>query len=237
MPRLDDEQEEAYCRVFVSCWNVAKTAKTINMGIDNAYHVSVRPRIRKRIKELNEMNLREADITAKRVLLELARVGFSDIRKIVDADGRLKALVDLDDDVAASISGIEVEQRMESEMIEDLASGEKTQRFTPVVTTKIKRSDKVAALNILAKHFKLVGDEGDGVNALASALADRLDAADRRLAQRQPLQEIEDARIIDNDPARGERRAGEEIPQPRNGHRPDAEGLRNDGSAALAVRE
>ncbi len=37
------------------------------------------------------MNLKAADITAQRVLLELARVGFSDIRKIVDADGRLQA--------------------------------------------------------------------------------------------------------------------------------------------------
>ena len=50
------------------------------------------------------MNLKAADITAQRVLLELARVGFSDIRKIVDADGRLKALIDLDDDTAAARS-------------------------------------------------------------------------------------------------------------------------------------
>ncbi len=145
-----------------------------------------------------------------------------------------KQLIDLDDDTAAAISGIEVESRIESEMVEDLATGEMVKRMSPVITTKIKKSDKVAALNILAKHFKLVGDEGDGVNALASALADRLQSARRRVVN---SQEIEDARIIDNDPAPVLQRGGEGVSQPRDGDRADPEGLRNDGGATLAVRE
>ncbi len=38
-------------------------------------------------------------------------------------------------------------------------------------------------MTLLAKHYKIVGDEGDGVNALASALADRLKMARNRVAE------------------------------------------------------
>mgnify|MGYP007004538981 CR=1 FL=1 len=47
---------------------------------------------------------------------------------------------------------------------------------------KIKRYSKLDALVFLGKHFKLVGDDNDGVNAFANALADRLNAAKRRVA-------------------------------------------------------
>lgn len=228
------QRRELFCRTYAATWDIAEAAKACNYAMNHAIKLLHAPEIIHRIAVLNARNLKAADITAQRVLLELARVGFSDIRKIVDADGRLKQLIDLDDDTAASISGIEVEQRMESELVEDLATGEMVKRMSPVITTKIKKSDKVAALNILAKHFKLVGDEGDGVNALASALADRLQSARRRVVN---SQEIEDARIIDNDPAHVLQRGGEGVSQPRDGDRADPEGLRNDGSAALAVRE
>ena len=57
---------------------------------------------------------------------------------------------------------------------------------------KVKRGDKLGALTLLAKHFKLVSDN-DGVNALAGALADRLNAAKQRvqLVEEVPYEEIE----------------------------------------------
>jgi hypothetical protein len=48
-------------------------------------------------------------------------------------------------------------------------------------TAKVKFMSKDASLTTLAKRFKLIGDEGDGVNALATALADRLKTARSRV--------------------------------------------------------
>lgn len=222
MPRLANEKREAFCRHYVASWDIGTAARAAGYKEQTGRMLACEPDVAYRISELSEMLLKKQDITAERVMLELARVGFSDIRKIVGSDGRLLPLTELDDDIAASIAGVEVEHRMEAE--KDLATGET--RFTPVVTTKIKKSDKVAALNILAKHFKLVGDEGDGVNALASALADRLNTAKRVQVPRViNSEEIEDATYRTNhvQPGHaGERRQGEAVPQPGDRDRPDA---------------
>ena len=42
-----------------------------------------------------------------RVLKELARIGFADIRKLFNEDGSLKRFQDMDDDSAAALSGVQ----------------------------------------------------------------------------------------------------------------------------------
>lgn len=197
MPRLANERHESFARHYAATWDTAKAARASGYAVGTASNMlNERPEVVARIAELNEMLLKRTDITAERVILELGRVAFSDIRKIADENGRLKPIAELDDDIAAAISGIEVETRMERDGEEmDLVTGKMRPKFSSVQVTKVKKSDKVPALNTLAKHFKLVGDEGDGVNALASALADRLNTARRRVVNTQP-QEIEDATIV-----------------------------------------
>jgi phage terminase small subunit len=132
--------------------------------------------------------LKAADITAQRVMLELGRVAFGDVRKVYAPDGSLLPVHELDDDAAAVIAGFEheeVSKRVKGAKVLDLATGEMVDAVVHIHTrtTKVKRYDKNPALTTLAKHFKLVGDEGDGVNALASALADRLNNAHKRAKQ------------------------------------------------------
>jgi phage terminase small subunit len=90
----------------------------------------------------------QAGVRAVDVLRELRRVGFSDPRKLFDAAGNLRPIHDLDDDTAASIAGIDVETRMEG-------NGDDKEAVT---VRKIKRHDKVRALEHLAKHLKLLVD-------------------------------------------------------------------------------
>lgn len=138
--------------------------------------------VRERIAELSETQLQASDITATRVMLELGRIAFSDVRKVFREDGQLIPVHELDDDAAAAIQGIEHETHVLVGRKElNLATGEMEPTVTQVRTTKIKRANKDAALQTLAKHFKLIGDEGDGVNALANALADRLKTARKRV--------------------------------------------------------
>ncbi len=185
MPRLSNEQYERFCRVYAQTLSRSKAAEAAGYTLGSGYQVFIRDDIQARIRELSEKMLKAADITAQRVMLELGRVAFADIRKVFNADGSLIPIHELDDDAAASIAGIEHETRVErgpKKLEMDLATGEmvETREVTSVRTAKIKRFNKDAALGTLAKHFKIVGDEGDGVNALASALADRLKTARKR---------------------------------------------------------
>ena len=202
MPRLADPRREAFAVHYAMTLKGTESAVAAGfsraIAASQATNLLCYDEVVRRIRELQEPRLRAADITAQRVLMELARVSFADIRTAFHDDGRLKNPKDMDDDSAAALTSVHLETRYERDGFDiDPVTGDKTPRLISVHTTKIKRADKVAALNILAKHFKLVGDEGDGVNALASVLADRLKGARRRVPVLQPEQEIEDARIIE----------------------------------------
>lgn len=89
-------------------------------------------------------------ITAERVLRELGRLAFLDIRNAFDEDGNLKPIHELDDDTAAAIAGIEVES---------LFDGKGNDREIIGRLHKLKLSDKKAALDTLAKHLNLLTEK------------------------------------------------------------------------------
>ncbi len=141
------------------------------------------PRVQKRAQELIRTKFERRNITGDRVMTELARLAFASAKDMFDPEtGRMLSIHEMDDDTAATVVGFDVEERLEG----------RGDAATPYTVKKVRRGDKLGALTILAKHFKLVNDN-DGVNALAGALADRLNAAKKRIA---PLQDPEDARII-----------------------------------------
>jgi phage terminase small subunit len=194
------ERREAFCHHYLRTWNSEKAAQAVGLKKDYGRILLSQSDIQARIRELNETMLKASDITAQRVMLELARVAFGDVRGIVDESGRLKPIRELDDDTAATIAGVEVETRYERDGTEtDLATGEEKPRFVAVQTAKVKRYDKNPALSILARHFKIVDNEGDGLNALANVLADRLQEARRRTAALPPpgSPDHEDRSVID----------------------------------------
>lgn len=180
-----------------------------NMHPDYGTQLVTRPEIRARVAELTDGLLKASDITAARVMQELGRVAFADVRKVFRDDGTLIPIHELDDDAAASIAGIEHETHVKigpkvTRKEIDLATGEETEvtesEITHVRTAKIKRFDKNNALTVLAKHYKIIGDEGDGVNALASALADRLKTARKRTVDMGEVDEVrpdKDIRLFD----------------------------------------
>ncbi len=186
MPRLSNESHERFARAYARRLERSDAAAALGINYASCSHVLMQPGVSARIKELSEAMLKVADITAERVMLELGRIAFRDTRKAFDECGQLLPMHELDDDIAAALAGIEHETRTErgatrKEM--DLATGEMVD-VTPRVevrTAKVKFMGKDASLTTLAKRFKLIGDEGDGVNALASALADRLKTARTRV--------------------------------------------------------
>src|SRR5437879_2160483 len=68
------------------------------------YNLLAKPQVARAVAEAQAKRAEKLDITAERVLRELARIGFADPRKLFTEDGRLKPIGELDDETAASIA-------------------------------------------------------------------------------------------------------------------------------------
>jgi phage terminase small subunit len=173
---------EAFAQHYCVSGNTRKAAEAAGFSGNVGSQMLRRPDIQKRIMELNEQQFAHVGVTAETVKAELARIAFSSGADLFDSNGRMIPIQDLPDDVAATITQIDVE----------VIRGKDGEPGVEI--RKIKRADKGAALAILARHYKVVGDEDDGINVLANVLADRLnEAKQRRLAG----QNVEDAQIIE----------------------------------------
>ncbi|PRH24362.1 terminase small subunit [Burkholderia multivorans] len=93
-------------------------------------------------------------ITQDRVLEELSRIAFFDIRKLYNADGTLKRPDQLDDEAAAVLAGVDVVEQMTYSTDGD---GELTP--TPTLTKKAKVFDKTAALTLAMRHLGMLNDK------------------------------------------------------------------------------
>ena len=114
-----------------------KTAASI--GYENLR----KPEIASAITMRKAQQLNKAEVSAERILRELARIAHADIRELFDAEGHLKPTADLSDDAAAAVSSIEVVTRTRGdEEVEQVR--------------KVRSWDKTRALDILAKHLGLL---------------------------------------------------------------------------------
>lgn len=121
-------------------------------------------------RSIGEENLRKPDISAAiqlaraereerthitqdRVLQELARIAFFDLRKLYREDGTLKAMHELDDEAAAVLAGVDVVETSKAS-VED---GEV--KYTPEFTKKVKIPDKVGALALAMRHLGMLKDK------------------------------------------------------------------------------
>ena len=86
-------------------------------------------------------------ITQDRVLQELARIAFFDIRRLYHDDGTLKRPNELDDEAAAVLSAVEVTETM---------SGEES---ALLATKKAKVFDKGTALTLAMRHLGMLNDK------------------------------------------------------------------------------
>lgn len=109
-------------------------------------------------------------LSGDRVLEELARIGFCDVRRLFAPDGRVLPLTSLDDDIAACVSSLEVNEKPPR------AGAEKGERIY-----KVRLWDKRLALVDLAKHLGLFKERAEESGAESEALPelDGMDAAAR----------------------------------------------------------
>ena len=126
-------------RAYVAAYGPMKNAATAESC---ASRLLGSAKVQAEIGRLWRLRDRRSEIKADLVIQGLAKIAFADPRALLDADGNLKPLAELDDDTAATLASFE------------LVAGD-----DGATIKRVKSWDKVRALEMLAKHFGLVGPE------------------------------------------------------------------------------
>lgn len=159
-------KQERFVAEYLIDGNAKRSAEAAGYSVKTAVRIGsellAKPAVRAAIDAGQKRTLAKLEVTAERVLQEVARVAFFDIRKIFNADGTLKRVHELDDDTAAAVAGIEV--------VEIGADGQLT------ISKKIKASDKGGALDKLMRHLGLYekdnGQLGEAVSRIVREVVD-----------------------------------------------------------------
>jgi len=125
------------------------------------------------VRAAMEKRERRTGITQDRVLQELARIAFFDIRTLYREDGSLKKPSELDDDAAAALAGVDVVE-MAGGMAADAGEGEGKAKHVAAYTKKARVFDKNTALVNAMRHLGMMKDkiEHSGNVAIHRLLAD-----------------------------------------------------------------
>ena len=113
----------------------SKTAKSI--GQENL----TKPDIQSAIQKAMQARAQRTEITQDMVIQELAKLGFFDIRKLFGDDGKPLEISKLDDDTAAALVGLDVQDVADSDG-----------NYIGFLK-KYKMADKIRALELLGKHL------------------------------------------------------------------------------------
>ena len=148
-------KQEAFCNEYLIDLNATQAAIRAGYSPNTAQEQSSQNLskliIADRIAELMKLRSERTRISADRVLTELAKLGFCDIREYFVGESGLKSVSELDDDAAAALQMVKVRRSR---------SGETDEDGRPIVdeVVEIKLADKRAALELLGKHLGLFTD-------------------------------------------------------------------------------
>lgn len=107
-----------------------------------------KPEIAAAIQQAMSERSKKTNITAEKVLNEIAKLAFFDPRKMFDDAGEPIHVSQLDDDTAAAIAGLEVVTKGNDEI-----------GYASVM--KVKLADKSKNLELLGRHLKLFTDKSE----------------------------------------------------------------------------
>jgi phage terminase small subunit len=144
-------KQERFVQEYLIDLNATAAAKRAGYSAKTAHVIGQenlsKPEISFALAAAQQQRGERTEITADRVLKELARIAFFDIRKLYAEDGTLKNPKDLDDDTAAALTGIDIQ--------EVTTGGE----GAPVVTTrKAKVIERTSALTLAMRHLGMLKD-------------------------------------------------------------------------------
>ncbi|SDH08274.1 terminase small subunit [Pelagibacterium luteolum] len=170
MPALSNAKHEAFAQGMAQGMSASEAyvAAGYKESRSAASRLSTNVNIEARIAELIEQGAEKAQTSIERVLAEMSRLGFSDVRKAFTPGGALLPPSEWDEEFAAAVAGIEVVTR---------PTGERDEKDRPIIEHihKIKLWDKNSALDKIAKHLGMFVDRIEHSGSV-SVTIDRDDA-------------------------------------------------------------
>lgn len=138
------EQHQRFADKYFETLNGAESARYAGFSEDSARQEANRlldrDDIQGYLQKLRAELSEKTGISQQKVLNEIARIAFADIRNYYKGDDQLKAITDLDDNEAAALASVK--------MYEEYSQGE------PIgINKEIKMYDKLAGLEKLARHL------------------------------------------------------------------------------------
>ena len=153
MTRSLTPKQSAFVREYLVDLNATQAAIRAGYSARNADKIGSellgKTRVKAEIQELMDKRAQKVEITSDRVLMEIGKLAFADIRKIFDDQGRLLPVHMLPDEISASVSSVEV--------VTSKIPG--TDPVEVEHVSKIKFWDKRASLELLGRHLKLFTDK------------------------------------------------------------------------------
>jgi phage terminase small subunit len=154
MAKVLTKKQELFVAEYLTDLNATRAACAAGYSAKSAESQGAQllqnPKVSAEISKKHGKRLEKLEVTAERVLSEIAKLAFFDPRKLFKPDGSPKHILDLDDDTAVAVAGLEVSELFEG-------SGEQKRACGSV--RKIKLADKGVNLERLGKHLKLFTDK------------------------------------------------------------------------------
>lgn len=152
-------KQQLFVREYLVDLNATQAAQRCGYSEKTAYAQGCRllkdAEVAAAIQAAMDKRAAKTEITAERVLQEIARLAFFDPAKLYDEQGRPRPIHELDEDTRRAIAGVE---------IDEVGGGDKPL----VVTRKLKLADKGANLERLGRHLKLFTDKVEISGAVVS---------------------------------------------------------------------
>lgn len=184
MPILPNQRHESFAQALAK----GKTADEAyaqagyKSNRKNASRLKTNEDIRARVAELQKKSADRVEVSIARVVRELSRLGFADLRKAFDDKGNLLHPSEWDDDFAASVASIEVVTKTlpgyaDAELDAQPHGGALARKRNAKVeyVHKIKFWDKNSALEKLAKHLGMFIERVDHVSSDGSMSPTRVE--------------------------------------------------------------
>lgn len=136
-------KQQRFVEEYLVDLNASEAAKRAGYKEKTARHQGSRLLTKANIQRLIQVKQAERSqatgVTANRVVEELRRVALSDVRKLFDEQGNLKAMDALDEETAAAIAAVDIVTASHDD--------------APIMVKKVKLWDKGAALDKLMRHL------------------------------------------------------------------------------------
>lgn len=144
------EKEEAFCQLYVMHCNASKAARLAGYSVDTAYSIGWenlrKPELKNRIAAIKADLGINYDHLRERMIAELTAIAFADLSGIYDDFGELKPVHDWPEDIRAAVSSVESD-----ELFDWVREGNRMTKEKIGVVRKVKRSEKVKAMELLSK--------------------------------------------------------------------------------------